>query len=90
MRLARLIAEAEVLAGGEHQCAQLGHVWKSIGGRACPFYAEGCGNASQSVEVCTSCGEQDYGLTPGRPGYYWCASTQFDCGGCAHPTGDKS
>lgn len=81
--LTRLIAEAEVLAGGEHQCAVLGHKWKSIGGRACPFHEHGCGNASQAVEECESCGEIDYGSRPGYPGYDWCESQSFNCGGCA-------
>lgn len=81
VELKRLIAEAGVLAGGEHPCATLGHKWKSIGGRACPFHEEGCGNASQSVEVCESCGEIDYGLQPGYPGYDWCAREGFNCGG---------
>lgn len=80
MILQRLIAEAAVLAGGEHPCAILGHKWKSRGGRACPFHEEGCGNASQSAEQCEACGEWDYGLTPGYPGYDWCASERFDCG----------
>ena len=78
--LRRLIAEAEVLAGGEHPCAVLGHKWKMIGGRACPFKDEGCG-ASQAVERCEACGEWDYGVAPGHPGYDWCASQHFDCGG---------
>ncbi len=83
MTLARLIAEAKVLGGGEHQCAVLGHVWKSIGGRPCPFHEDGCGNASQAVHECESCGTIDYGENPGEPGYDWCASKHFDCGGYA-------
>lgn len=81
--LQRLIAEASVLAGGEHPCAALGHKWKSIGGRACPFHANGCGNASQAVEQCEACGEVDYGLRPGYPGYDWCKDEGFNCGGRA-------
>ena len=77
--LCRLIAEARVLAGGDHQCAVLGHVWKSIGGRPCPFHEHGCD--SQAVHECESCGAIDYGENPGEPGYDWCASKQFDCGG---------
>lgn len=79
----RLIAEAQVLAGGEHQCAKLGHKWKSIGGRACPFHEEGCGNSSQAVFECESCGDVDYGDRAGYPGYDWCAGKGFDCGGHA-------
>lgn len=80
--LNRLVAEAEVLAGGKHQCAVLGHRWKSIGGRPCPFHEEGCGH-SQGVHECESCGEVDYGAMAGEPGYDWCAHHNFDCGGYA-------
>lgn len=86
---ARLIAEAQVLAGGEHQCAVLGHLWKSIGGRACPFHEHGCGN-SQAVHECESCGDIDYGERHGEPGYDWCAKQQFDCGGSALSEPDDS
>lgn len=79
--LARVIAEAVVLAGGEHQCATLGHNWKSIGGRACPFYKDGCGLASQAVHECASCGDVDYGERAGEPGFDFCANTDFNCGG---------
>jgi len=79
--LNRLLAEAVVLAGGEHQCAVLGHNWKSIGGRACPF-GEGCGN-SQAVHECESCGDVDYGERAGEPGFDYCADTNFDCGNAA-------
>ena len=82
--LNRLVAEAIVLGGGEHQCAVLGHRWKSIGGRQCPFHEDGCGNASQAVHECESCGDIDYGQAPGEPGYDWCAGEQFNCGGRAH------
>jgi hypothetical protein len=75
--LARLIAEAKVLAGGEHQCVVLGHIWKSIGGRACPF-GDGCGQ-SQAVHECESCGTIDYGENPGEPGFDWCRNSEFDC-----------
>lgn len=75
--LTRLIAEATVLAGGEHQCAVLGHRWKSIGGRACPF-GEGCGH-SQAVHECESCGDVDYGERTGEPGYDFCAGENFNC-----------
>jgi hypothetical protein len=86
--LARLIAEAEVLAGGEHQCAQLGHVWKSIGGRPCPFHEhEGCGSGQEVLE-CTSCGDVDYGVSTGEPGFEYCKSHGFNCGGDAPTVGD--
>lgn len=56
--LDRLIAEAIVLAGGEHQCAVLGHKWIHAGGANC-----GCPEGSCSVPVheCESCGDCDYG-----------------------------
>lgn len=79
----RLIAEASVLAGGEHQCAALGHKWKSVGGRTCPFHEYGCGNASQAVYECESCEAIDYGERPGEPGFDLCAETGFNCGGNA-------
>jgi hypothetical protein len=79
--LAHLIAEAIVLAGGKNQCAELGHRWKSIGGRACPFGE--CGH-SQAVHECESCGAIDYGENSGEPGFDWCQSKQFDCGGLSH------
>jgi hypothetical protein len=83
--LVRLIAEAVVLGGGEHQCAVLGHRWISIGGRACPFNeGRGCGNASQAVHECASCGALDYGENHGEPGYDWCSKQEFNCGGEAH------
>lgn len=81
--LERLIAEATVLAGGKNECAVLGHRWKSIGGRACPFHADGCGNSSQAVHECESCGAIDYGERAGEPGFDWCAGTGFNCGGDA-------
>jgi hypothetical protein len=56
--LLRLIAEAQVLAGGQHQCAVLGHDWKHIGGCNC-----GCpdGQCSVPVHECRACGDCDYG-----------------------------
>lgn len=56
--LTRLVAEAIVLAGGEHQCATLGHRWIFTGGAAC-----GCPDGACSVPVheCESCGDCDYG-----------------------------
>lgn len=84
IQLLRLIAEATVLAGGKHVCEQLGHRWKSMGGRACPFHEDGCGEAnSQAAEQCESCELIDYGTEPGLPGYDWCASRGFNCGGYA-------
>jgi len=64
--LNRLIAEAQVLAGGEHQCAVLGHVWKSIGGRQCPRSNQDWhGRCSQTVYQCESCGYTDCGEVGG-------------------------
>ncbi len=72
MSLNRLIAEASVLAGGQHQCAELGHDWQPEGGRPCPRSSdEYQGNCSQTVYVCASCGEIDYG-EPGGPAHREC------------------
>lgn len=80
MSLDRLIAEASVLAGGRHQCAELGHDWVTEGGRQCPrstdLYTPNC---SQSVYVCRACGWEDYG-EKGGPGYRDC----FINGPCSH------
>jgi len=85
--LTRLIAEASVLAGGEHPCETLGHKWKQIGGRACPFHdGDGCGMTSQPVYTCDFCGEIDYGNQPGYPGYEECRGNDFNCGGERCPT----
>ena len=56
--LDRLIAEASVLAGCEHPCAVLGHVWIFSSGAAC-----GCpgGACSLPVYECQACGDFDYG-----------------------------
>ena len=57
--LGRLIAEAAVLAGGEHPCAVLGHKWGFSGGANC-----GCpvgGSCSIPVHECEACGDCDYG-----------------------------
>jgi len=58
--LDRLLAEASVLAGGDHPCAVLGHKWKHVGGRncGCPGVAGGC---SVPVHECEACGDCDYG-----------------------------
>lgn len=55
--LQRLIQQAtqEVTRFG---CDADGHDWASEGGRCCPMGADGC---SQTVYVCRSCGEYDYG-----------------------------
>lgn len=72
MNLFRLIAEARVLAGGAHQCAALGHVWKTTGGRMCPRGDQnGGGPCSQAIYECESCGQEDYG-EPGGPGFRDC------------------
>lgn len=53
-----LIAEAEVLAGGDHPCDVIGHNWISDGGSNC-----GCidGNCSVPTHKCSGCGDFDYG-----------------------------
>ena len=56
--LTRLIAEAAVLAGGDHPCAILGHKWIFTGGSPCDCPEGGC---SRSVHVCEACGDCDYG-----------------------------
>lgn len=58
IELQRLIAEAGVLAGGNHPCNVLGHAWKHIGGANC-----GCevGQCSVPVNRCDGCGDFDYG-----------------------------
>lgn len=70
--LQRLIAEASVLAGGQHQCAALGHNWKAVGGRRCPRapeeYEPRC---SQTVFECQNCPAIDFG-EPGGPGHADC------------------
>lgn len=57
--LERLIAEAKVLAGGDHPCSILGHKWESDGGcnAGC---SDNCG-CSAPVNKCQSCGDYDYG-----------------------------
>lgn len=78
MSMERLIAEASVLAGGAHQCAVLGHEWKSTGGRACPRRnGDGGGWCSQTAYECSSCGDVDYGY-PGGPAHKEC----FEDGPC--------
>jgi hypothetical protein len=56
--LDRLIAEASVLAGGDHPCSVLGHKWQFMGGASC-----GCSDGGCSVPVCECevCGDCDYG-----------------------------
>jgi hypothetical protein len=57
-KLERLAAEAAALAGGDHPCRLLGHLWAFDGGANC-----GCedGQCSVPVHRCTSCGDYDYG-----------------------------
>ena len=57
--LERLAAEATSLAGGDHQCALLGHQWKFIGCMACCCNGEG--ECSLPVHECEACGDCDYG-----------------------------
>lgn len=78
-----LIYEAQVLAGAPRKCHVDGHKWKSVGGRACPFHADGCGNHSQTVYQCEVCGEFDYGDVAGSIAFDECAGERFNCGGRA-------
>lgn len=55
----RLIAEAKVLAGGEHPCSILGHKWVFIGGKNCGCYQGS--TCSVPVHECEVCGDCDYG-----------------------------
>lgn len=72
MTLERLIAEAQVLAGGAHPCHVLGHLWVSIGGRRCPrATAEWEPRCSQTVYQCSACDDVDYG-EPGGPAHREC------------------
>lgn len=72
MSLNRLLAEATALAGGKHECAELGHDWITEGGRQCPLSTEEyTPNCSQSVYVCRACGWEDYGES-GGPGHRDC------------------
>lgn len=59
--LDRLIAQAGVLAGGDHPCTVLGHKWEHRGGANC-----GCpdGHCSVPVHECKGCGDCDYGDNP--------------------------
>lgn len=82
MSLRRLIAEARVLAGGEHECAALGHDWEAFGGRRCPRNPDA--NCSQIVFRCRSCGTYDYG-EPGGPGHNHCVVN----GPCHHSCADQ-
>lgn len=56
--LERLAVEAVALAGGDHPCAVLDHVWVFDGGTNC-----GCEEGACSVPLhsCSSCGDYDYG-----------------------------
>lgn len=64
--LERLIAEASVLAGGDHPCSVLGHKWAFRGGRNCGCEGDGPdgywhGRCSVPVYECEACGDCDYG-----------------------------
>lgn len=63
-------ARRELLKG----TCDAGHDWVAEGGRECPMGAEGC---SQTVYVCRSCGQYDYGDGPDSPGKIDC---QAACG----------
>lgn len=56
--LERLVAEASVLAGGDHPCVVLGHKWVFSGGANCGCPYGGC---SIPVNECDVCGDCDYG-----------------------------
>lgn len=68
MSITFLIAEARALAG-DRTCAA-GHNWESIGGRKCPRFKDQ-DNCSQTVFVCTRCGETDFGDV-GGPAHVEC------------------
>lgn len=57
--LRHLIAEAAVLAGGDHPCKTLGHRWKHVGGKNCG--CPGRSGCSVPVHQCEACGDYDYG-----------------------------
>lgn len=57
-----------------HGCPVHGHDWIDEGGRRCPMGAEGC---SQTVYVCRSCGQYDYG-GPAGPGEADCKAACGD------------
>lgn len=57
-QIERLIAEAKVLAGGQHRCSILGHNWIHVGGTSCGCEVDGC---SIPVYECKFCGDSDYG-----------------------------
>lgn len=62
---------------GSPACAAGRHQWASIGGRACPHPEDiGGGFCSQTVYVCQTCGDTDYGYR-GGPGH-------ADCQQCKH------
>lgn len=61
--LDRLIAEATVLAAGEHQCAVLGHRWQFVGGRNAGCERGDYCSCSVPVHEC-ECGDCDYGDNP--------------------------
>lgn len=65
--LTRLLAEASVIAGGEHPCHILGHRWVFRGGANCgcegvePNGERWKGQCSVPVYECDGCGDCDYG-----------------------------
>jgi len=59
--LARLIAEAQVLAGAPHPCQVLGHRWVFHGGASCCCEDAGRATCSVPVHRCDACGDYDYG-----------------------------
>ena len=57
--LTRLIAEASVLAGGDHPCGILGHLWRHAGGANCGCHPDAM--CSVPIHECAACGDFDYG-----------------------------
>ena len=61
MPLQQLIKDAKTF--GSAACMEGIHQWVTEGGRGCP--KEAYGHCSQTVYVCSACGEYDYGYKGG-------------------------
>lgn len=57
--LDQLVAEAVVLAGGDHPCHILGHRWHFVGCTNCGCHKDAA--CSVPVHECVGCGDCDYG-----------------------------
>ncbi len=68
--LRQLIRQAEIEVT-KNICSVHGHDWVGEGGRRCPMGAEQC---SQTVYVCRSCGQYDYGDRDDSPGKADCVA----------------